>query len=60
MARYLVTLVYSASRAIEVEAETEEAAINQAYTDSYVTLCHQCAHEIDLGECYDHEVEKLE
>jgi hypothetical protein len=60
MAKYLVTLLFAASKSVEVEADSEDTAVDRAYDEHcYASLCHSCAHEIDLGDCYDHSVEKL-
>lgn len=48
----------------EFEALTKDAAIELAQSildEKYLTLCHHCAEEIDLGEFYinDSDVELL-
>jgi len=52
MKKWNVCLAFGASRFVGgVEAETAEEAIEKAIdTDGYVGLCHQCSHEIDIGD----------
>lgn len=50
MPKYRVTMFFTASKTVEVEAETAEDAIEKAENEkSYVSLCHQCAREVDDG-----------
>lgn len=52
--KYSVSLVYAAGSNITVEADSPEEAAERAYASesASVQLCHQCAHEIELGGCY--------
>lgn len=59
MKKYGVTLIYSATKYVEVEAEDEDKALEEAYKNWHVSLCHQCAGEIDVGDCYDAEVTEI-
>ena len=54
MTKYYVTVIYSASKSVEVEAESPQEAANKAYESdkAYVSLCHQCSHNIDVGDPY--------
>ncbi len=44
------------------EAETEEKAIEKAMDDEngnhYVSICHQCSREVELGDIYEYEAEQ--
>lgn len=46
------------------EADSPEAAIKMADEDNeaefFKSLCHQCADEVELGECYDVQAEAIE
>lgn len=49
--KYLVTVVFDASKTIEVEADSAEEAKDKAVeTIDGVTLCHQCADCIEVGD----------
>lgn len=58
MAKYTVYWETVASTAFEAEFddagmtpdEIEEKAIDITSAQAYVSLCHQCAHEVDLGD----------
>jgi hypothetical protein len=50
MAKYRVAFHATASASVEVEAESEEEAREEAYNELYVSLCHQCARQVDLGD----------
>lgn len=53
MAKFLVTFLIDASKTIEVDADDEEAAKTAAWDVIDVpSLCHQCSHEIDMGDAY--------
>lgn len=72
MARYRVLFQATASGSIEVEvpdqpgaSEAErDAAIEKASQEFWASLCHQCSHEITLGDWEpgedDDGVEKLD
>ncbi len=62
MSKFAIWAMYTASKSLgEFEAETEDEAISLAEKggDSFATLCHQCADELDLGDCYEFQAEKL-
>jgi hypothetical protein len=52
--KYSVWGSYYASKYLgEVEADTKEEALEKAETedlDYYVTLCHQCSDEVEVGD----------
>lgn len=50
MAKYVVTLVTSASAAVEVEADSPEAALAAAREADMPSLCHQCSGGRDRPE----------
>jgi hypothetical protein len=50
VSRYIVYINYTASQAVEVEADTPEAASDEAYNQASGSLCHQCAHHFTLGD----------
>ena len=52
MTKYYVTVIFDASKQIEVEADSPEDAAQKAYEsdECYVSLCHRCSHEIDMGD----------
>ena len=54
MTKYYVTIAYSASKSVGVEANSPQEAANKAYEmdDVYVSFCHQCSHKIDIGDPY--------
>jgi hypothetical protein len=47
--KYTVHFTTVASTTVQVEADDPDEAIDRAYNEVYVSLCHQCAHEMDLG-----------
>ena len=52
MNKYRVTLIFDATNSIEVNAASIDEALDKAYNSekSRVTLCHQCAKEIDIAD----------
>lgn len=48
--KYSVSLSGYASKAVHVEAENPDEARVQAVEEAYVSLCHQCAHQVDVGD----------
>ena len=63
MTKYKVYAIYTASKFIgEIEAENEDDARDKAADtgDDNVSLCHQCAGELDLGDCYEYQVDAVE
>ncbi len=62
MPKYRVYAIMTASKPLgEFEAkdanEAEKKAMKEG--DDYAPLCHQCSNEIDLGDIYEYEVEKV-
>lgn len=65
MAKYRVySLMTAAVLAGEYEADSKEEAINMAENDSnavtYAFLCHQCSHEVEIGDVYEFEAEEID
>lgn len=62
MSRYLVPIYTTVSRCIEIEADSEEDAINLAWNseDWPGGLCHQCAHEVGALGDWDIDEEGVE
>lgn len=54
--RFNVSLLFSASKSMTIDAESAEVALEIAYKRCHVSLCHQCAHAIELGEAIGAEV----
>ncbi len=50
MNRYVVTIAHDACTLHEVEAESVSGAIDAAMDEAGVSLCHQCAKEVELGD----------
>jgi len=64
MAKYQVIGLISATIIVgEYEAKSAAAAIKKAENDpkanSYCTLCHQCAKNIEMGEVYTLVTEEI-
>ena len=63
--KYQVYMTACASTSVEVEAENVEDAIEAAHDAVYVSLCHQCSGEVEIGDewqedsVYDNETDKL-
>lgn len=55
MTLYGVMFTATASRLEKVEADSPEEAREKARAGVYVSLCHQCAHEVELGDFEDDE-----
>jgi hypothetical protein len=55
MPRYGVMFTATASHVEKVEADSPEDARERAREQAYVTLCHECAHKVDLGDFEDDE-----
>ncbi|KXO92999.1 Uncharacterised protein (plasmid) [Tsukamurella tyrosinosolvens] len=47
---FTVSLQTHAECVIEVEADSVEAAIAAAESESYQRLCNECSHELELGD----------
>lgn len=63
MPKYKVYSIATASVYLgEFEAETKEAAMDLAVKENppHVSLCHQCAGEIELGEFYEEQADIVE
>lgn len=58
MKTWQVTGLIHASTTVEVEAETAQEAADNAVLG--VTLCHQCAADLDLGDVYTFQVHDSE
>lgn len=55
--KFRVYAMYSGTKYLgEFEADDAEAAKEQASEtgDEYMTLCHQCADQIELGDCHEY------
>lgn len=62
MPKYRVYAIYTASKCLgEFEAENQDKAEEMADKsgNEHVSICHQCAHEFDLGECYEYQTEEV-
>lgn len=52
--------VYATTR-VEVEADNAEDAEKKAYESAHVSICHQCADHIEIGELGEvYEVTEIE
>lgn len=49
MTAYTVHFTSLASAWATVEAESPEAAVDLAYNEVHVSLCHQCGRDVELG-----------
>ncbi len=62
MPKFALYAMFTASKSLgEFVAETEARAIAMAEESGelYVSICHQCAREIDLGDCYEIQAEEV-
>lgn len=59
MKKFRIILLYDASELVEVEAETEEEAIDKAHQQAMACLCHQCANHLSLGDIIEEIVDDL-
>lgn len=51
MNKYSVSIIFDASKCVEVNAESPEEALGLAYDDAgYPSLCHQCSDEVEMGD----------
>ena len=51
MGNWNVTVVFDASKGVDVEADNAEEAIEKAYDAvGNVTLCHQCTDDLEVGD----------
>ena len=48
--KYTVVLVAGATTVVDVEANTADEAREKACEEAYVSLCHQCAHDVTVGD----------
>jgi hypothetical protein len=54
VSKYRVTMITSASKTVEVEADSpEEAAAIAADEGTWASICHQCNTEFDLSDEWD-------
>lgn len=62
MATYTVVMVHDASTAVEIDAESFDEAVEKALEtpESSPILCHQCAHNVELGDIVKTMVENQE
>lgn len=53
MSKFSVSLVFSADSGLDVEADSPEEAAEIAYNSNEAnpSLCHECAGEVNLGDC---------
>ena len=61
MAKFRVYGIATASKFLGVyEAENADEARAKAQDDGeyYISLCHQCAHEVEVGDIYEEHVEE--
>lgn len=46
-----MSIIFDASKCVEVNAESPDEALGLAYDEAgYVSLCHQCSGEIEMGD----------
>lgn len=60
--KWAVYAIFTASKYIgEFDGDTKDDALEEAEDsgDCYVTLCHQCSHQIDLGDAYEFQAEEI-
>lgn len=52
--KYSCTVLFDASASVDVEADSAEAAANQAEdkTSGHQSLCHQCSETLDTSDSY--------
>lgn len=50
MTEFRVFLVASASMTIDVTADSLDEAMDKAYNEAYVSLCHQCDDYVDFSD----------
>ena len=50
MPEYTVTFTTVASVNVRVEADDVDDAIDKAWDDAAITLCHQCARKVEVGD----------
>ena len=67
MAQYTIIGKMSAWKVLGIiEAESKDDAVEIAVADdminneAWVSLCHQCSNEIELGEIYEYEAEEID
>ena len=53
MSKYSVSLIFSADSGVDIEADSPEEAAELAYNSNEASpsLCHQCARDVNLGDC---------
>lgn len=51
MNKYSVSIIFDASKCVEVNAESPEEALDLACDEAgYVSLCYQCSGEVEVGD----------
>ena len=50
MTAYRVTVLHDACTVHDVEADTEQDAIQAAMNETGVTLCHHCSNALEMGD----------
>jgi hypothetical protein len=50
MSQYRVTILHDACTTHDVNADSEAEAIEAAFEDAGVTLCHRCSDLLELGD----------
>lgn len=53
--KYLVSMSTGASGVVEVEADSPDEAVDKACEEMYVSICHQCAREVTVGDEWEPE-----
>ena len=53
MAIYQVMVLYDANEIVEVEAESDDEALDKAYDNATARLCHQCAHDLNFNDAIE-------
>lgn len=48
--KYTVVMIAGATIVVDVEADSPDAARERACEEAYASLCHQCAHDVTLGD----------
>jgi hypothetical protein len=56
MKKYRIFVPVGATAILEVEANSEAEALEQMCSPS---VCHQCCHDVELGELYDEEAAEI-
>lgn len=52
MPKYEVYAIFNASKYLgTVEADNADDAAEKLAEEAYVSICHQCSNEIEIGDC---------